>query len=72
MSDKILPNRLQGLMFRSLHADCMVMDLVIYYESGSLIRTLSDVMKLSPSMGFRFRVSGVNPAPAFPLLTTET
>ena len=33
-------------------------DLVIYDENGSFFWTLSDVMKLSPSMGFRFRVSG--------------
>jgi len=51
-------------MFRSLDADCMTTDLVIYYENGSLTWTVSDVMKLSPSMGFRCQVS--DQLPLFP------
>ncbi len=34
-------------------------DLVKYYENSSFFWTLSGVVKSSPSMGFRFRVSGV-------------
>jgi len=51
---------------------CQSADLEIYYENSSFFWTLSGAMKPSPSMGFRFRVSGVRPALTFSLLTPET
>jgi hypothetical protein len=47
-------------------------DLVKYYENSSFFWTLSGVVKPSPSMGFRFRVSGFRLAFAFSLLTPDT
>ena len=47
-------------------------DLAKYYENSSFFWTLSGVVKPSPSMGFRFRVSGFRLALAFSLLTPDT
>jgi len=46
--------------------------LVLYYENSFFFRTLSGVMKPSPSIGFRCRVSGFRLALAFSLLTPDT